>query len=419
MKVHASLCTGIGGLDLGVQAVLGGELLWAADPDRYASQVIDARLGAYRNHGDFRESIGPRVDVLTAGFPCQDISLAGKGAGLDGERSGLWFDVLDVIERLLPQQVVIENVPALKNRGLDVVLAGLEQAGYGGSGGYFRSGYKTGKFAHVGAAHQRKRLFIVAEYGLSGGFVESQPAGADAPAADDLVLFPTPAASAYGSNRGGASGRVGPVRHGLSGISMMLPTPAAWDGSRGPDLARADRQGSGGADLVTTVERLLPEPGSMLPTPTSRDHKGRNQRNDDSCLPGAVDKLLPTATARDGEGSRNNTSGRKPDSKHHSGTTLNDVRYTSSWGNYEAAVDRWSTIFGTPPPSPVDSAARLNPAFVEWMLGFPAGWVTDLNISRSQQLKLLGNSAQPQTVAAAVHWLHHCNVQREHNTNLL
>lgn len=65
---------------------------------------------------------------------------------------------------------------------------------------------------------------------------------------------------------------------------VLLPTPQAWDGRRGPDLARADRDESGGMDLTTTIERLLP-------TPTSRDHKGRNQRDDDSCLPGALQHL--------------------------------------------------------------------------------------------------------------------------------
>jgi len=65
---------------------------------------------------------------------------------------------------------------------------------------------------------------------------------------------------------------------------QLLPTPAASDGARGPDLARANRPDSGGMDLTTVVERLLP-------TPTSRDHKGRNQRDDDSCLPGAIEHL--------------------------------------------------------------------------------------------------------------------------------
>jgi DNA (cytosine-5)-methyltransferase 1 len=70
------------------------------------------------------------IDLISGGFPCQDISTAGKGAGIEGKRSGLWYEMLRIIEQARPRWVLAENVPALKGRGADTVLAGLEAAGY-------------------------------------------------------------------------------------------------------------------------------------------------------------------------------------------------------------------------------------------------------------------------------------------------
>ena len=84
-------------------------------------------------------------------------------------------------------------------------------------------------------------------------------------------------------------------------VLPSLPTPAAWDGARGPDLARANRPNSGGMDLVTVTERLLP-------TPTSRDHKGRNQRNDDTCLHGALEQHTTSAPTEEPSSDGNTSS---------------------------------------------------------------------------------------------------------------
>ncbi|MEO3861317.1 DNA cytosine methyltransferase [Acrocarpospora sp. B8E8] len=108
-----SLCTGYGGLDLAVAAVLGGRTLWCADNDRHVARILDARLAGVPNPGDITtaewESV-PAVDVITAGFPCQDISYAGRGAGISKEtRSGVWFAVADAVRLLRPRLVVLEK----------------------------------------------------------------------------------------------------------------------------------------------------------------------------------------------------------------------------------------------------------------------------------------------------------------------
>ncbi|OLZ42802.1 DNA methyltransferase, partial [Amycolatopsis coloradensis] len=102
-------------------------------------------------------SVAP-VEVLTAGFPCQDISAAGRRAGIEkGARSGLWHTILDAIRVLRPRLVVVENVAALRwrNGGLDRVLAGLAEAGYDAV-------WRCVRAADIGAAHRRERVFLCA-----------------------------------------------------------------------------------------------------------------------------------------------------------------------------------------------------------------------------------------------------------------
>ena len=116
--------------------------------------------------------------------------------------------------------------------------------------------------------------------------------------------------------------------------------------------------------------------------------------------------LLPTPTA---VRSRNATSGRQPDAKFNTGTTLDDVAYTGEWGKYTDAVKRWEFLT-RPAPAPSEEGQkgrRLAPPFVEWMMGLPPGWVTDIDIPRTAQLKALGNGVVPQQAAAALRVLLH------------
>lgn len=95
------------------------------------------------------------IDIVSGGFPCQDISSAGKGAGIEGERSGLWFEMLRIIGEVRPTWVLAENVPTLRVRGADVVLDGLEGLGYA-------CWPVVVGAEHVGAPHKRHRVWIVA-----------------------------------------------------------------------------------------------------------------------------------------------------------------------------------------------------------------------------------------------------------------
>lgn len=96
-----------------------------------------------------------KIDVITGGFPCQDISVAGKGEGIDGARSGLWSEMARIIGEVRPSFVLIENSPALLTRGFERVLADLAAMGFHARWGVFRA-------SSAGAAHHRSRLYVLA-----------------------------------------------------------------------------------------------------------------------------------------------------------------------------------------------------------------------------------------------------------------
>ena len=156
-----SLFAGIGGLELGLERA-GMTVVGQVEIDPWARQVLAKHWPDTPRHDDVRTAPEwwnlterPPVDVVAGGFPCQDISIAGKGAGITGERSGLWKAMLDTIRAVRPQYVLIENVAALAFRGLDVVLSDLAASGFDAEWAVFRA-------ADLGAPHGRERLYIVA-----------------------------------------------------------------------------------------------------------------------------------------------------------------------------------------------------------------------------------------------------------------
>ena len=96
-----------------------------------------------------------RIDVVTGGFPCQDISQCGFGAGIEGERSGLWVEMARIIREVRPRFILVENSPMLTSRGLGRVLGDLAAMGFDARWGVFRA-------SSVGAAHHRSRIYLVA-----------------------------------------------------------------------------------------------------------------------------------------------------------------------------------------------------------------------------------------------------------------
>ena len=150
-----SLFSGIGGMDLGLERA-GMKCRWQAEIEPYCRRVLVERFPGVRLYGDIAGITElERVDVIAGGFPCQDISFAGNGAGLAGERSGLWYEFARIIRLVRPRFVIVENVAALLQRGLGDVLRTLSDCG-------FDAEWSTVSACSMGATHMRRRLFIVA-----------------------------------------------------------------------------------------------------------------------------------------------------------------------------------------------------------------------------------------------------------------
>lgn len=193
----------------------------------------------------------------------------------------------------------------------------------------------------------------------------------------------------------------------------LLRTPCAAEAEGGPlhpDTARERGQ------TLRLTGQILAMTGHLLPTPTtnlgtnggSQDPERRRAGGHSVSLQDIVEhRLLPTPTASDGNGARNATANRSPGSTAHSGVTLNDIVYAGLFGPYAPAIRRWEQTTGHPAPAPTEptgrgGAHRLSARFAEWMMGLPPGWVTDILISRTEQLRAIGNGVVPQQAVAAL-----------------
>jgi DNA (cytosine-5)-methyltransferase 1 len=158
-----SLFAGIGGFDLGFERA-GFETVWQVEIDEYCRRVLERHFPRAERFADIRDcgahNLKP-VDVICGGFPCQDISDAGKRAGIDAERSGLWSEMRRIIGELRPPFAVVENVSALLGRGMERVLGDLAALGYDAEWDCFRA-------SEFGAPHDRERVFICAYSNRNG-----------------------------------------------------------------------------------------------------------------------------------------------------------------------------------------------------------------------------------------------------------
>lgn len=163
-----ALFAGAGGGILG-GLLLGWKTVCAVERDAYAAQVLaqrqnDGILRPFPIWSDVRSFDGKPwrgiVDVISGGFPCQDISAAGRGAGIGGEKSGLWFEMARIIDEVRPSFVLVENSPRIRKKGLNHVISNLAEMGYD-------SEWFCLSASSVGAPHKRDRAWIIA-YTSSG-----------------------------------------------------------------------------------------------------------------------------------------------------------------------------------------------------------------------------------------------------------
>lgn len=163
---HGSLFAGIEGFGKGLEDTGGFETVWQVEQEPFCLSVLESRFPNAQRFTDVR-TVGkhnlPTVDIITAGVPCQDVSVAGKRAGLSGERTGLFYEFARILQELRPSWFVFENVPGIfsSNNGRDfaeVLRVLMVECGYGVSWRVLNSQY-------FGVAQRRRRVFIVGSLG--------------------------------------------------------------------------------------------------------------------------------------------------------------------------------------------------------------------------------------------------------------
>jgi DNA (cytosine-5)-methyltransferase 1 len=171
------LFSGIGGFSLGLERA-GFETVAFCEPNPFCQAILKKHWPTVPVYEDVRELSAERLandgiafDAICGGFPCQDISVAGKGAGLAGARSGLWWEFHRLIAETKPKWVIAENVSALRSRGLDEVLGSLAALGYDAE-------WHCIPASAVGAPHRRDRIWIVA-YPNNNGRTSAQNTQSD------------------------------------------------------------------------------------------------------------------------------------------------------------------------------------------------------------------------------------------------
>lgn len=379
-----ALFAGAGGLELGVHLALGDAYRTVVYVEREAyaaaslvGRMEDQALDPAPVWDDVSTFNGRPwrgvVDLISGGFPCQDISSAGRHEGIvKGNRSGLWFEYARIIGEVGPRLVFVENVSALALRGLDIVLGTLADLG-------FDAEWLPLAAEDLGASHKRERIFILAHNyrwrcGERANEAESEPTGGALHESLRVATAQWLTPKAVEVNEGPESfvKRMGDRSEGcfpsLNSQAQSWPTPRTISGGgesaeRKKELGRDD---SGGGDLQAAVQNWQ--------TPTVVDAKERAYQVADGVkyptLVGQA-RTFPTPNARDGKGSDL--------SSRHGGASLSHFVETGQRSHQAPVIPK-------PGGKSSKETRRLNPRFVEWLMGWPLGW-TDLGSAATESFR--------------------------------
>lgn len=398
-----SLCSGYGGLDLAVESFFGARTSWFSEFDPAPSKILARHWPGVPNLGDMTvidwATVEP-VDIIAGGTPCQDLSGAGKRAGMtEGTRSNLWVQMREAVAVIRPKYVVWENVrgaysayavsevesetgllggygpdrPAL--RALGRVLGDLSDLGYD-------TQWVGVRAADVGAPHGRFRVFVLAHDSDTErlGWVEGcKEPGSSAQFADYVG----------GLGASGVGGETGDSCCATTDTSRLRRdegwqstprqtacggTPTVNGGCCGTPTADTNSAGriEHGRTVTVQPEHAPTEHRSAVIADTGSERFGQHPRG--------------SFTEETGQGSSDLTNG------------ADRPQPVTDWGPYRPAIQRWEQVLDRTAPAPTEptgkgGAHRLSPKFVEFMMGAEPGWVTDpaIGLTRNQQLKALGN----------------------------
>lgn len=368
-----SLCSGIGGLDLAVEQHFGAKLVAFSENDAPATSIMERHWPGMPNIGDLKvadwASLG-QIDIVCGGIPCQPWSAAGKLGRTEDDRH-LWPHVAVAIRLLRPRYVIVEEVAGfLAPGGLDAVLADLSALG-------FDAEWTTVRASDVGACHRRERAFLLAwdasrEQVGTTGFAWSGSDGFSADTDGERFSRRTESDERTEQSGLGTSRRSDADRLGVGASEVaLLPTPVAHADGKSPEAhMRMKANMPGGARAKATDLRVVL---AMLPTPTARLGTPRGAQADRYKNPERSNDLDDDAAAW--------------------------AEREARWGDYAPAIKRWESVIGREAPAPLDGK-RLSPDFVEWMMGYEAGWTEGL--SRTARLKCLGNAVVTRQAAYAL-----------------
>lgn len=336
-----SLFTGVGGFDLAFERA-GFECAWQVERDAHCIEVLAEHYPNVERFTDVR-TVGKHnlkpVDLICGGFPCQDLSVAGKRAGFSGQRSSLWFEFERIIDEMRPKWVVIENVPGLlsSKSGADFgfILKALDERGYGVA-------WRVLDSQNFGVAQRRRRVFIVA----SLGNIRSAE-----------VLFESESVS--GNYQ--ASGETGEA------TARTL-------------TVRSGTHGSGGRGYLSLDERAMTLGGQpQWVEPVAFDiHQNDDHRKDrpnGGLYINETDKSLTLQTGQ---------------------AKSKTIIMSSGQANAEIAIDRSPTLSLLHEAPIVNGVRRLTPTECERLQGFPDGWTAKQ--SDTQRYKQMGNAVTVNTV---------------------
>ncbi|MDA0782404.1 MAG: DNA cytosine methyltransferase [Proteobacteria bacterium] len=383
--------SGIGGFSIGLENA-GMETVAFCEIEPFAQDILNKHWPHTRVFTDIRilnsdtllKSGIAEINIIAGGFPCQDISCAGKQAGIDGNRSGLWKEFKRLIDELRPDYAIIENVANLRSRGLITVLQDLWQIGYDAQ-------WHCIPAASVGAPHRRDRIWIVA--------YPNSKSNIGLPCREKT----THAMSGIGSKNISDSNSAGCNNN--KGTSTEENDPKGWQECSADSIS--------GRNIATgeglSLHKTRPEKETK---PTELQNSKTILANSDSTRTMGIGRTDNKASQKGGCKRTDGGRSRSNDRGQHNAGENEKMAYTNGQGlqgyrQFEETcqiltqeeiglfcrsrgIEQWGT---EPDTVPRLKDGRLNPDWVEWLMGFPIGWTT--GGTRKQRLVALGNAVVP------------------------